>query len=172
MVAPVPHAVVSALGPDRPGIVAKVTRVLLEHGCNIADSHMGLLNGRFTMMLVVSVPENLRERRFAEDLERAARELGLDAIHAEYVGEGSPTEPASHVVTVYGADHPGIVAAVTDALAAGGASVTDLQTRLSGDLYVMTIEVSGGAGAEEALLPVAEAEHVEVTVQPVETDVL
>lgn len=167
-----PHAVVSALGPDRPGIVARVTRVLLEHGCNIADSHMGLLSGRFTMMLVVSVPDDLRERRFASELEQAARELGLDAIHAEYVGDAPPSEPATHVVTVYGADHPGIVAAVSEALAGAGASITDLQTRLAGELYVMTIEVSGGAGAEEALRSAAAAEHVEISVRPLETDVL
>jgi glycine cleavage system transcriptional repressor len=168
----VPQAVVSAIGPDRPGIVARVTGVLLEHGCNIADSHMGLLSGRFSMMLVVTLPEGLRDRRFADDLERAARELGLDAIHAEYIGDAAATQPATHVVTVYGADHPGIVAAVTEALARAGASVTDLQTRLAGELYVMTLEVSGADGAEEALREVAAGHALEVSVRPIETDVL
>jgi len=167
-----PQAVISAIGPDRPGIVAEVTRILLEHGANIADSHMGLLNGRFSMMLVATVPEGLRERRFADDLERAARGLGLDAIHAEYVGEAATAAPATHVVTVYGADHPGIVAAVTEALAASGASVTDLQTRLASDLYVMTLEVSGGDGADEALRAVAAAQDLEVSVRAIDTDVL
>ena len=168
----VSQAVISAIGPDRPGIVARVTRVLVEHGCNIADSHMGLLNGRFSMMLVVSVPDGLRERQFASDLERAARELDLDAIHAEYVGAAVPAQPPSHVVTVYGGDHPGIVAAVTEALADAGASITDLQTRLAGDLYVMTIEVSAGENAEDLLLDVAAEQDVEVSVRPIETDVL
>lgn len=167
-----PQAVVSAIGPDRPGIVAGVTRVLLEHGCNIADSHMGLLSGRFTMMLVISVPDVLRERRFADDLEAAARALGLDAIHAEYVGEAAPALPATHVATVYGADHPGIVASVTGALAAAGASITDLQTRLADGLYVMTLEFNGGESADDALREVAEHQDVEVSVRPLETDVL
>ena len=166
------QAVISAIGPDRPGIVANVTRILLQHGCNIADSHMGLLNGRFSMMLVVEVPGNLREQEFADDLENTARGLGLDAIHAEYVGEAVESAPATHVVTVYGADHPGIVAAVTHTLAEAGASVTDLQTRLAGDLYVMTIEVSGGEGAEEALRAVAAAQDVEVSIRPLDADVL
>lgn len=167
-----PQAVISAIGPDRPGIVAGVARVLLEHGANIADSHMGLLNGRFSMMLVVDLPGELRERRFADDLEGAARGLGLDAIHAEYVGEAAAPDPATHVVTVYGADHPGIVAAVTEALAGSGASVTDLRTRLAGGLYVMTIEVSGGESVEDALGGVAAAQDVEVAVRPIDTDVL
>jgi glycine cleavage system transcriptional repressor len=166
------HAVVSALGPDRPGIVARVTRVLVDHGCNIADSHMGLLSGRFTMMLVVAVPEALDEAAFRTDLDAAAAELGLDALHAERLGEAAPAAPPTHVVTVYGADHPGIVAAVAEALAGAGASITDLQTRLAGELYVMTIEISEGERAEEALHTVAAAEQVEVSVRPIETDVL
>lgn len=167
-----PQAVVSAIGPDRPGIVARVTRVLAEHGGNIADSHMGLLDGRFSMMLVVALPDRLRERRFASDLERAARELGLDAIHAEYVEDAPAAVPATHVVTVYGADHPGIVAAVAEALAGAGASVTDLRTRLADDLYVMTLEISGGEAVDAALRDVAASEGLEVTVRAIETDVL
>jgi len=165
----VAQAVVSAIGPDRPGIAARLTRVLAEHGANVADSHMGLLNGRFSMMLVVEVPE---DGDLAGDLAAAARELGLDAVHVEPLAEAVRTQPPSHVVTVYGADHPGIVAAVTEALAAAGASVTDLRTQLAGELYVMTIEVSGGEGAEAALRDVASAEGLEVTVRPLETDVL
>ena len=168
-----PHAVISALGPDRPGIVARVTRVLVDHGCNIADSHMGLLSGRFTMMLVVAVPGDLQQERFLADLTAAGAELDLDAIHAHYIGDEAPeAESPSHVVTVYGADHPGIVAAVSEALAAAGASVTDLQTRLAGELYVMTIEVSGGDGAEDALRAVASEQDVEVSVRPIDTDIL
>ena len=167
------HAIVSALGPDRPGIVARVTRVLVDHGCNIADSHMGLLSGRFTMMLVVDTPDGLDEHRFRADLHTAASDLGLDAIHAEHIGENAPeAEQASHLVTVYGADHPGIVAAVTEALAGAGASVTDLQTHLAGELYVMAIEVSSGDGAEAALQEGAAAQSVQVTVRPLHTDVL
>jgi glycine cleavage system transcriptional repressor len=168
----VAQVVISAFGPDRPGIVAAITRVLLEHGCNIADSSMGLLSGRFSMMLVVAVPDDLSDERLLEDLIQAATSLGLDAIHAERVGAGVETEPASHVVSVYGADHPGIVAAVTAALAEAGASVTDLRTQLGGELYVMTIEVSAGDGAEAALAAVAAEQGVEVSVRPLDTDVL
>lgn len=164
-----PHAVVSAIGPDRPGIVARISQVLLEHGCNIADSHMGLLSGRFTMMLVVSVPEGESP---AADLARAGRELGLDALHVEPLRDARPAEPPTHVVTVYGADHPGIVAAVAGALAGAGANVTDLQTRLAGDLYVMTLEVSGGSRSAQALRSVAAAEGLEVAVRTIDADVL
>lgn len=164
------HHVVSAFGADRPGIVARITQVLHDHGGNLADSHMGLLSGRFTIMLVVELPGDAAG--LEEDLRAAARELGLDGLHVEAAPGVAADAAATHVVTVYGADHPGIVAAVTEALARAGASVTDLRTRLAGELYVMTIEVSGGEGAEAALAAVAAEQAVEMTVRPLDDDVL
>ena len=50
------------------------------------------------------------------------------------------------MITVYGADHPGIVHAVSAALAERGVNITGLETRLAGaadsPLYVMIIEVA------------------------------
>ena len=37
---------VTAIGADRPGIVAAVTGVLVEHGANIEDSSMTILRGK------------------------------------------------------------------------------------------------------------------------------
>ena len=45
---------VTAIGADRPGIVAAVTGVLTDHGGNIEDSTMSILGGHFAMMLVVA----------------------------------------------------------------------------------------------------------------------
>lgn len=163
------QVVVTAIGPDRPGIVARVTRVLADHGANVADSRMGLLNGRFTMMLVVDAQH---PDAIATDLRIAAGELGLDALHVELLGDARPAAAPTHVVSVYGADHPGIVAAVTGALAAAGANVTDLRTQLAGELYVMTIEVSGGDDVDAALREVAAEQGVDVTVRALDDDLL
>ena len=51
-----PHFALSAIGRDRPGIVAAVTGVLLGHGANLEDSQMTILRGHFTMTLVVALP--------------------------------------------------------------------------------------------------------------------
>jgi glycine cleavage system transcriptional repressor len=52
--------VISAVGKDRPGIVAGVSKVLFEAGCNLEDSSMTILEGEFAMILVVSLPEALK----------------------------------------------------------------------------------------------------------------
>ena len=111
----------SAIGRDRPGIVAAITRVLLDLEGNVEDSQMSILRGHFAVMLIVALPESVA----AEELERRVGEvrdeLGLEAIAVSPVDELAAAGPvASHVLSVYGADHPGIVHAVSSALAERG----------------------------------------------------
>src|SRR5580693_8960327 len=49
----------SALGVDRPGIVAAVSGVLVDLGCNLEDSTMTNLQGHFAVMLVVAAPDGV-----------------------------------------------------------------------------------------------------------------
>lgn len=170
----------SAIGRDRPGIVAEVTRTLLGHSLNITDSHMAVLAGRFTMMLIVDAPAGIDVELVREELARTREELGLDALSLSPLEDapGGALADPSHIVTVYGVDHPGIVHAVSARLAARGVNVTDLETRLVGDgLYAMVIEVALPAdvdpGALTAMLQDVGAEQgVEVTVRPLEPDVM
>jgi glycine cleavage system transcriptional repressor len=127
------HFAISAIGRDRPGIVAAVSAALLRHGANVEDSQMTILRGHFTMTLVVAAPADADVDALRDDMRAAGEELGLEAISVAAVGEGggahTGSEP-SHIVTVYGVDHPGIVHAVAAALAGAGVNITDLNTRL------------------------------------------
>lgn len=178
-----PALVVSAIGRDRPGIVAAITRVLVEHGANLADSQMGILSGRFTMMLIVEAPDDIDAGALRGDLERAAGEVGLDAILIHDVAETEQEAPEpSLIVTLYGVDHPGIVHAVAKALAEIDVNITDLNTRLiqeTGEqpLYAMMLEVAPPSGLErneleERLRKVAGEQHLEVSVRELATDSL
>jgi len=160
----------SAMGADRPGIVASISERLVAHGVNVTDSHMGILRGHFAMTLIVEVADEVTA--LEADLQAAARELGLEALTLAPVAEAAPVsaEP-THTVTVYGADHTGIVAAVARTLADAGVNVVDLNTRLTGDLYVMFLEIAAPDGVPD-LDAVARAQGVEVSVQPLEADVL
>ncbi len=79
------------------------------------------------------------------------------------------------MVSVHGADHTGIVAAVTRVLADAGVNVCDLQTRLAGALYVMFMDVAVPPGVDdldERLQAVATEQDVTITLRPFEPDVL
>jgi glycine cleavage system transcriptional repressor len=176
------HLGLSAVGRDRPGIVAAITRVLLEYGVNVEDSQMTILRGHFTMMLILAVPPDVEIPPLAEALRVAGEGLELEALSIAALDETDPAdEPVpSHIVTVYGLDHPGIVNAVSEALAERSITITDLQTRVVGEesapIYALMMEVAlpeGLAAEVEAALSAAGGEQgVEVTVRPLESDTL
>lgn len=136
-----PDLAVTAVGTDRPGIVATVTRVLHDRGGNLEDSAMTILGGHFAIVLLVETEDDPSALRAA--LEEATAELGLAISVSPASGTRSRVEP-THLLSVYGADRPGIVAGVTGALAELGANITDLETQVIGDeepVYAMVIEV-------------------------------
>jgi len=175
-----PQLALSAIGRDRPGIVAEVTRTLLGHSLNITDSQMAVLGGRFTMMLIVTAPEGTELDVVREELARTSDRLALDAVSLNPLGDAgdAPAADPSHIVTVYGVDHPGIVHAVSARLAAVEVNVTDLETRLVGEgLYAMVLEVALPPGRDPEALAAMLAEvgaeqGVELTVRPLEPDVM
>lgn len=176
------HFALSAIGRDRPGIVAAVTKTLLDHGVNVEDSQMSILRGHFSMMLLLAAPEDVEAERLRGDLELTARKLGLEALTIDEVAFDEATRPeASHLITVYGADHPGILHAVSSTLAGLGVNILDLTTRLAGEdddaIYVAALEVlvpdeASSDTLDARLRETAVEERVEVSVRPIERDTL
>ena len=167
---------VTVLGHDRPGIIAEVTAVLAELGLNLEDSTMTLLRGHFAMTLVCS---GARTADAVTSALAPVTDTGLDVSVREVPGEDEPTTPgaATYLLSVHGADRPGIVSAVASELAAAGGNVTDLSTRLAGDLYLLTAEVDLPAGTDQdalqdALARTAAGLGVRVTLRELETDEL
>jgi glycine cleavage system transcriptional repressor len=172
---------VTAIGRDRPGIVAAISGALLELEGNIEDSQMSILGGHFAVTLIVNVPAPTDEEELRARLELAREKLGLQAIAVNGIEDlGARAPQPSHVISVYGADHPGIVHAVASALAERQVNITGLETRLAGEasarIYVMTVEVAlGDAGegqVEAALAEVAREAGVEVSVRALEAEAL
>ena len=150
------HFAVTAVGADRPGIVAAVTGTLAEKGCNLEDSSMTILRGQFAMMLVVDAPAGTGAPELEAALAGPAGALDLVVTvrpAGEPVGTAEPTDEAgSWTVSLYGADHPGIVHGVASLLAADGVNIVDLSTRVVGPpespVYTMVLEVALPPGAD------------------------
>jgi len=170
--------VLALTGRDRPGIVAAVTQILLGHSLNIEDAEMAILRGHFAVMLVVSGSNGLDEQRLRDELAQAQIEVPLETVSLTEVPALASAPPsASHAISVYGADHPGIVDGVARALAEHDVNVVGLSTRVAGDLYVMLLEVTlpsslDPALLEETLARVAEEQGVDVSVRAADGDVL
>jgi glycine cleavage system transcriptional repressor len=137
----------TAIGRDKPGIVARIAKVLLDHGLNIEDSMMRILGGRFTMMLLLRGTAN--EEALYRDLLAAGRELGLDYIYVHPISDSDVVRPKpTHLASLYGADRPGQVAAVAERLAALGVNISGLSTRLEGKASVQELELTVPDGVD------------------------
>jgi glycine cleavage system transcriptional repressor len=131
---------VTVIGHDRPGIIADTTRLLAEVGANLEDSTMSILRGHFAMVLVAATDTP------ADDVQRVLAPLaagGRLQVSVREVPQEAPPQPlgSTYLLSVHGADRPGIVSAVTAVVAEAGGNITDLSTRLSGELYVLLAEV-------------------------------
>lgn len=169
---------VSAVGRDRPGIVAAITGVLVAHGANIADAQMTVLSGRFAMVVIADGGPELSVADLLADLLEIGRDLGMDVVSANRIDPiGTPGAPEpTHVLTVSGIDDLGIIHAVTQQLARHRVSITDLQTRRIEDgavpLNATMLEVVPPAGAdlaalEAALLAIAGERELELSLRAI-----
>jgi glycine cleavage system transcriptional repressor len=166
---------VTVLGHDRPGIIADVAEVLSGLGLNLTDSSMTRLRGHFAMTLICTGTQAPDDVQGA--LAKLARDGTLDvSVHPVWPEPAPPQGGLPYVLTVHGADRLGIVATVARAVAEFGGNVTDLTTRLAGDLYLLVAEVDiPPADAErltERLAGVAGILNVDVALRPGEADVL
>lgn len=173
------HVAVTAVGADRPGIVAAVTEVLYAQGGNLEDCRCALLGGYFAMVMIVALPDGTEPATLESALAAPAASLGVTTTvrpiveTQRHAAEGAPV-----IVSVYGADRPGIVAKASRALANRHASITDLATRvIEGErpIYVMILEVTLPAGVEPATIDAdlrALDLGVDISVHPAESDTL
>ncbi len=52
------NAIITVVGSDKVGIIAKVSALLAEHKVNIADITQTILSGNFVMMMMVNLEKS------------------------------------------------------------------------------------------------------------------
>jgi glycine cleavage system transcriptional repressor len=161
------------IGADRPGIVAAVTQALFEQGVNLGETSMLRLGGNFTIMMMVSGAEDADalRKQLGPVIEAQGMCLHVDPIDARLHEHLLPNVQ----VTVSGADRAGIVAQVTQVLAACGFNILDLESDVAGTteapVYIMQIAgvVDGPVESiAEALAPLR-ASGVDINVNAIDT---
>src|SRR3990172_11176301 len=125
---PMGYFSVSVMGKDRPGIVAEVSRILYELGLNIEDSTCTILSGQFAMILVVFHEKLQAATEVSPSFDDVRREMGLQvtvhSLKAEEVVHQKSFAGHPHIISVYGADRPGIVYTVARELAQRMVNIT------------------------------------------------
>ncbi len=156
------------VGEDRPGIVARVTDALFRSGWNLGEASMIRLGGNFTIMMMVSGGGDIRAV-----LEPAIADLQL-RLHVDPIqGELHQHRIPNIQVRVNGADRAGIVSQVTGVLAETGFNILELESDVAGSreqpLYIMSIQGVTDASLEQLEQALGELTDVDVSVSPIET---
>ena len=72
-------AVLSVLGKDRTGIIAKISACLAENGVNIRDISQTIVKEYFTMIMLVDLSESgCSVSELSKKFEQVGKELGVD----------------------------------------------------------------------------------------------
>jgi len=137
---------ITVLGHDRPGIIAATTLALADLGLNIEDSSMTLLRGHFAMTLVTEGEAGIGQ--VSQALEFLEADATLTVTVSQMPAESTAERGAPYVLSVHGGDRPGIVARLVGVVAQAGGNITDLSTRLAGELYVLIAECDFPASAD------------------------
>ncbi len=76
------RAVISVIGTDAVGILHKVSGVCYENNCNIVDVNQKVMQGFFTMVMIVEIDAcKVPFSAFCDQLDALGRSMGL-TVHA------------------------------------------------------------------------------------------
>jgi len=155
---------VTAVGADAPGEVAALAETLAALGANLEDASMTRLRGHFAMTLVAAVDADAAAVQAAVEAAGTGLQVSVSEVGEEQPGAGGRAArgPVVHRLVVHGADRPGLLARVARAVAVRGGNITDLTCRLSGELYVMTLELElvDGTGLADELTAAGLTAHL------------
>ena len=177
---------ITAIGSDRVGIVADLTELLYESGCNLLDSSMTYLRGQFAILLMASVDNDEKLGQLTGQIAVVEKKQRLQ-ITVREISEPEAKENAqdgnAFIITVYGADQPGIVSHISRKLADLGVNITDVQTKQTShdaqepkakSLFLMILEVLAPepislAELKKQLKYTADQISVDISISPLET---
>jgi predicted amino acid-binding ACT domain protein len=129
---------------DRVGIVAGVTRAILDLRGNVEALSQTVLRGYFTFILTVRFPEprGIDEVRGAVEGSGAAGELSVSVkVREDAAAKASAVDGDQFVITIMGKDRPGVIARISSYLSSRSINIVDLYAYTEGDNFVMVSQV-------------------------------
>lgn len=115
--------IISAVGPDRSGLVGELTSHLHAAGASILDSRMVNFRGQFAMLILLECDA---AKKLESALPDFGKQLGLNLFVKSQPQQTSPIAGLPFRLKTYSMDQPGIVARLTNVLRQHGVNIEDL----------------------------------------------
>ncbi len=125
--------ILTGFGQDRVGIVADLTEVMFELGCNLEDSNMTRLANEFAVIFLFTASDEAIEDKLSLACRRLEKDKGLSAFFRRVDSKvrKAPAPAATHSIRAEGPDQIGIVYKISRYLAANEVNIVNLQARRS-----------------------------------------
>jgi len=118
--------VLTAVGPDRIGLVEQISEFIAKHQCNIEDSKMAVFCGEFALILLVSGSRESLAKLTTADEELTSR-TGLN-VRVRKTGEQPLEHPVRYQLHAACMDHPGVVYELSRVLSGLGINIESMET--------------------------------------------
>ncbi len=122
--------VLTAQGPDRPGLVDRLSEFVFSRGGNVEASRMATLGGDFAIIMLVSGPDEAAGRIMneADTLVHTAQLMCTVRPTSPPQEHTAIPEALPYGLEVYSMDHPGILQPIAHHLAEQGVNIEQLDT--------------------------------------------
>ena len=117
------HIIIKGIGPDKPGIVSRISGIVVSNNANIEESRMIRLGSEFSIIMLISIPDDSQDNLSAqlESIEGIKFYLTPTRKLSSY-------EYPNYIISISGADNEGIVHSVTDSISSLGINIIEVIT--------------------------------------------
>ncbi len=151
--------IITVLGKDRPGIIARVSASLYALDCNLQNVNQMILQNEFSGFFIVEPPSDLDMETLQQRLDRDLSGEGL-RVYTDRISPSDQKQESvkaeTFLVTTIGPDRKGLVAGITEIIAAHGVNVTNLRAVFKGGddptANIMVYEIAVTRNTDQAHL--------------------
>lgn len=124
-----PGLLLTAFGPDRPGMVSELAQIVTDAGGNIEDTRMAKLGGEFALLVLVTGSLSSLAHLSSRKPEIEDR-LGVTCSFKETTQSQGRGDGLFYQLEVSGLDRPGIVRTVSEVLSHHRVNVSSLSSKV------------------------------------------
>tara|TARA_B100000029_G_scaffold515478_1_gene622672 strand:- start:3623 stop:4138 length:516 start_codon:yes stop_codon:yes gene_type:complete len=117
------HLLITAFGPDRPGIVSELSNIISLHGGNVEESRMTNLGNEFAILLLAKIQNNQ-----LDSLKNQFKEFKGLSIYTKSTMSKIAIDGIECVIYLVGADHEGIIAGLAKYLSKNAINIYEMIT--------------------------------------------
>ena len=169
--------VLTLTGPDRIGIVERMTGLLLDRGGNVETSRMARLGGEFAILMLVTLPEDRLEELNTDLTALTAQGYKVTTTPTDRTYAQAHSGWLPYRIEVEGADHEGIIHEVARYLSERGVNIESVDSETTSapttgsPLFAMTAQIVvppslAEQGWEAGLAEIGDRLNLDIRVSP------